>query len=202
MRRTKEDAEMTRQLLLDAALKLFVRKGYADTKLADVAREVGVTSGAIYWHFGSKQKMLIAMIERMVSPYLENINSIINAGLLPYEKIGTLATFMLEKLSNDEKFKDQYRLREMILNNNGILGDLEHHFGGQFRRFQLQIHQIIKTGQDDGGIRNDVPPETITTFFFRFLASFSDWATSSVMERLGNWNHRQMAELFMSAIKG
>lgn len=192
---------MTRQLLLDAALKLFVRKGYADTKLADVAREVGVTSGAIYWHFGSKQKLLIAMIERMVSPYLENINSILNSGLLPFEKICDLATFLLEKLSNDEKFKDQYRLREMILNNTGVMGDLEHHFGGQLSRFQLQIHQLVKAGQNNGGIRQDVSAESITVFFFRFLSSFSDWAPSSVMERLGAWNPRQMAELFASAIK-
>ncbi len=53
MRRTKEEAEVTKQRLLKAALDVFSRKGYADTRLEDIAAEAGVTRGAIYHHFGN-----------------------------------------------------------------------------------------------------------------------------------------------------
>ena len=43
MRRTKEEAEQTRQKLLDAALTVFSQKGYTATRLEDVARMAGVT---------------------------------------------------------------------------------------------------------------------------------------------------------------
>lgn len=53
-RKTKEDAEVTRQNLLSAALKVFSRQGYAAARLEDIAEEAGVTRGAIYWHFKNK----------------------------------------------------------------------------------------------------------------------------------------------------
>ena len=63
MRRTKEEAEQTRQDLLDAALTVFSQKGYTATRLEDVARTAGVTRGAIYHHFGSKADLYGALIE-------------------------------------------------------------------------------------------------------------------------------------------
>jgi TetR/AcrR family transcriptional regulator, acrAB operon repressor len=61
MRRTKEEAAATRETLLQAALKVFSRKGFAAATLEDVAREAGVTRGAIYWHFGSKAELYAAL---------------------------------------------------------------------------------------------------------------------------------------------
>ena len=55
MRRTKKDAELTRQQLLKAGFKVFGDKGYAAARLSDVAEEAGVTRGAIYWHFENKK---------------------------------------------------------------------------------------------------------------------------------------------------
>ena len=63
MRKTKEEAEETRQALLKAALIIFSQKGYAATILEDVANEAGVTRGAIYWHFGSKAELYADLLE-------------------------------------------------------------------------------------------------------------------------------------------
>jgi len=57
MRKTKEEAAITRENLMKSALSVFSRKGYASTTLEDVAREAGVTRGAVYWHFGSKAEL-------------------------------------------------------------------------------------------------------------------------------------------------
>jgi len=48
-RKTKEEAEKTRQLLLDCALTVFLRKGYSATTLNDIAEEANLTRGAVYW---------------------------------------------------------------------------------------------------------------------------------------------------------
>ena len=53
MRRTKSEAEQTRNSILDAALTLFDEQGYTQTTLSSIARQAGVTRGAIYWHFAS-----------------------------------------------------------------------------------------------------------------------------------------------------
>ena len=72
VRRTKEDAQETRNRILDTAVEVFNRQGVAETSLNDIAREAGVTRGAIYWHFANKVAMFDAMIERLVCPLLFN----------------------------------------------------------------------------------------------------------------------------------
>ena len=57
MRRTKSEAEQTRNSILDAALTLFDEQGYTQTTLSSVARQAGVTRGAIYWHFENKDEI-------------------------------------------------------------------------------------------------------------------------------------------------
>ena len=51
MKKTKEEAEITKESILQAALEVFSKNGYAASRMIDIAKEAGVTRGAIYWHF-------------------------------------------------------------------------------------------------------------------------------------------------------
>ena len=62
-RKTKEDAQATRESVLIAALGLFSEKGYSRTTFADIAKKIGMTRGAVYWHFDNKPALLAAMID-------------------------------------------------------------------------------------------------------------------------------------------
>lgn len=62
-RKTKEDAHATRESVLLAALDFFSEKGYSRTTLSDIAKRIGMTRGAVYWHFDNKPALLAALIE-------------------------------------------------------------------------------------------------------------------------------------------
>lgn len=68
MRRTKEEAEQTRQAILDAAEALFLTNGVARTSLEMIARECGVTRGAVYWHFQNKAHLFHEMLSQIRIP--------------------------------------------------------------------------------------------------------------------------------------
>jgi len=57
-----EPALATRQRLLDAAVEVFLTNGYARTRVQDIAREAGLTTGAMYAHFENKADLLSAAI--------------------------------------------------------------------------------------------------------------------------------------------
>ncbi len=61
-RRSKEDAEKTREQILHAALDVFTEKGYSMATFVDIAEKIGLTKGAVYWHFKTKTDLLVAMI--------------------------------------------------------------------------------------------------------------------------------------------
>jgi TetR/AcrR family acrAB operon transcriptional repressor len=67
-RRTKAEALATRDGLLDAAERVFGRRGVARTTLDEIAAEAGVTRGALYWHFNGKEELFKAMCDRAVLP--------------------------------------------------------------------------------------------------------------------------------------
>jgi len=64
-RKTKEEAAETRERILDAALDIFSQQGYSQTTFVDIADRIGMTKGAIYWHFKDKPELLAALIEKM-----------------------------------------------------------------------------------------------------------------------------------------
>jgi len=68
VRRTKEEAQETRNSILDAAERVFFEKGVSRTSLADIAQAAGVTRGAIYWHFAHKGDLFTEMFDRVLLP--------------------------------------------------------------------------------------------------------------------------------------
>jgi TetR/AcrR family acrAB operon transcriptional repressor len=68
VRRTKEEAQATRESILDAAELLFAQQGVSTTTLQHIATAAGVTRGAIYWHFEDKASVFNALMERAKLP--------------------------------------------------------------------------------------------------------------------------------------
>ncbi len=68
VRKTKEEAQATREQLLDAAELLFSEQGVSATSLNDIARAAGLTRGAVYWHFENKSDLLMALWDRVALP--------------------------------------------------------------------------------------------------------------------------------------
>ena len=103
-RKTKEDAAITREQLLDAAESVFRKRGVARSSLAEVAAAAGVTRGAVYWHFRDKADLCAAMCERAMLPMEIMLN---DAGAATHEDpLGTLrelAVTALTRLARDPR---------------------------------------------------------------------------------------------------
>jgi TetR/AcrR family acrAB operon transcriptional repressor len=72
-RRTKAEALATRDRILDAAERVFSRRGATRPSLEDIAAAAGVTRGAIYWHFRNKADLFAAMLARVTLPMEEMV---------------------------------------------------------------------------------------------------------------------------------
>lgn len=64
-RRTNEQAQQTREKILWGALNVFSEKGFSRSTLGDIAKRIGMTRGAVYWHFQDKRELLVELIEAM-----------------------------------------------------------------------------------------------------------------------------------------
>jgi len=73
VRKTKQEALETREKLLDAAEALFQREGVSRTSLQQIAQEIGLTRGAVYWHFRDKAELFDAMMQRATMPLEQGV---------------------------------------------------------------------------------------------------------------------------------
>ena len=74
MRKTKTEAQKTRQHLLDAALEVFWRDGVIRASLQAIAQEAGVTRGALYWHFKNKEDLFETLFEQQYADFFAAFN--------------------------------------------------------------------------------------------------------------------------------
>lgn len=105
VRKTKEEAQETRNKILDAAEHVFQERGVSHTSLAEIASAAGVTRGAIYWHFENKVALYDAMVQRvfdameakLVELQAENFAN-------PIEMLRALAIFFIERVATEPTY--------------------------------------------------------------------------------------------------
>ena len=100
MRKTKAEAQKTREQLLQSALDTFFLHGVAKTPLQAIARNAGVTRGALYWHFKNKEELF----EELFRQTFENFSTTFSDGLKKADKQGLrqLLNSIFSHIKHDE----------------------------------------------------------------------------------------------------
>jgi AcrR family transcriptional regulator len=162
MRRTKEDAALTRENLLDAALASFHAKGYLATTLDDIARQVGITRGAIAWHFGSKAELLNAVIRERYARVTTRMLEITAQGGGPLQVLRRVLLYWMTCLEEDPEFR---AIHEIILQTpiSAELAEGMREKAEGTRRTIAYFAGFIQLGIATGEIRSDVNPEVAAT---------------------------------------
>src|SRR5262252_3984923 len=121
-RKTKVEAAITREQLLDAAERVFREHGVTRTSLAEVAAAAGVTRGAVYWHFKDKADLFEAMCERATMP----LDALLSDAALgpssdPLAALRELSIAVLNTLANDPRAQAVF---EVIFHKTELTGEL------------------------------------------------------------------------------
>ncbi len=186
MRKTKEEAEKTKDLILKAAIKEIGEKGYAVTRLEDIAQRANVTRGAIYHYYKNKNAILYDIHEKNKKRIQD---AMIKVEMESEDLVGVMKESLLkifEKFEDDEEFKDVEEVFLKIEFASIIREDdeLRERFQSDMIENQNRILNIIKKAQKKEKIREDISPDNLaltimsfyfglTTFWFTKIVDFS-----------------------------
>lgn len=93
--------EHTRTCLLEAAGRVFARRGLASASVDEVAADAGFTKGAVYANFGSKEELFLAMLEHRGAQRLEEMERVLATGDSPAAQARIAARDFVEALKAD-----------------------------------------------------------------------------------------------------
>jgi AcrR family transcriptional regulator len=149
-------SEQTRDRIVLAAARLFARKGYSATSIADISREIDLTKGALYHHFAGKEAIFYAVVDRIRRTWRAMVAREVVSSRDAVTRLEILLDRQARFLQTDETFCLVLNglMSEMDGVNADFLGVLQDVYS-ELARF---IEQIIVHGQEAGKIRLDLDP--------------------------------------------
>lgn len=154
--------EVTVGKILEVSKRLFLEKGYDSTKIQDIADELGMTKGAIYHHFESKEEIMNKLGETM---FIHNN---------PFEIVKKRNDLNgLEKMKlaiklnqSNEQMVELTNQALPLLENPQILAKM---FESNYQNLLPYWLELIQEGQEDGSIKTDQPKELAELFILTDL---------------------------------
>ncbi len=108
-RRTKQEAEETRENILNAALDVIYEKGYARSTFVDIANQIKLTKGAVYWHFKNKPDMFLALGRQMEDKIETTLQRVIDK-THTLNDLKQMLLKMILLIAEDEQLRKYYQI--------------------------------------------------------------------------------------------
>lgn len=158
-RRTKDEAQETRNALLDAAEEVFHRKGVAHTSLAEIASAASVTRGAVYWHFENKADLFNAMMQRVFLPLEAPVaDSRPDAWEQPLEALRTMVLGFLDRVASDPRYPRVLRIAWHQCEHVGDIAAIRDSQLECGRRYLTVYEAAIRFARERGVVPTSVDP--------------------------------------------
>lgn len=162
MRRTKEETEQTRTDIMDAAIKVFSKKGVSATTLGEIAQEAGVTRGAIYWHFKNKAEIFDALCEDLHAELAEDISKDFSQPHpQPMAQLQELCIRLLQDLEGDARVQ---QILALFLSSHNYEGDMapyrDKHVARRLEKVDL-FRQYFVRAKDGGTLPKNADPDLL-----------------------------------------
>lgn len=144
--------------ILDTAARLIAERGYHAVRVADVAHEVGVSSGAVHYHFDGKDDLLTAALIHAVDRAFDRQSVVLREIDDGHERLLALIDLQLPRLG---EVRDEWAVWMQFWAAATFRPELRAIQQGYYDRWADTVRRIIARGQRQGVFRADADPETV-----------------------------------------
>ncbi len=112
VRKTKEDAELTRQQIIAAAREVFLMRGVSRSTLEHIAAQANVTRGAVYWHFKNKTEIFHALRDQVFLPLIDRMDDTlaVESNVDPLTQIENSLCDTIHELNENMEMRQTYEI--------------------------------------------------------------------------------------------
>ena len=158
--RRKEKSKLTRQIIYETADSMFATRGYSEISVNDIIKEAGVSKGAFYFHFASKDELITSLIDDYVKrldsdyeSYLDTFPSDAQTEDVLIELVGKIAELITLEVGFD-RMKTLYKAQ---LTNDYDTSMVLSYNRGIYSMFST----LLARGMTRGEFRADIPPDRL-----------------------------------------
>jgi TetR/AcrR family fatty acid metabolism transcriptional regulator len=163
-RRAGSDQGDKRRRILEAAVKVFARKGYFGAKVSEIAGRAGVADGTVYLYFRNKEDVLASVFEDVVAEHVEQVRAELRPLAAGAARLRHVAEHHLRLLGGnpDLAVVFQVELRQSTK-------FMERFTAASFQDYLRLIEEIIEGAQREGSVRGDLSKKLLAKALFGIL---------------------------------
>jgi AcrR family transcriptional regulator len=150
-----QEDDALREQLLDAAARVFAQKGYAGTKIQDIVREAGLSTGAVYGRFGSKHELLREAVVRRTA-------NVVRFGTDGVERVADLITRLAGVHGAPLTDVEAVRLEAYVAARREA--EVAEAIADAHARWRAAVQPLVDAALADGTVAADVDPEALLYF--------------------------------------
>lgn len=183
------------QRLLAMATRLFAEQGFEMTSVQQIVDAAGVTKGAMYHYFGSKDDLLYEVYARLLRAQTVRMESAADSRAPVQERLRSVATDVVATTAANLDDTVIF-FRSMHL----LHPDKQAEVRAERRRYHERVRELIEEGQHDGVFRADKSADLVVDFFFGAVHHLGTWFRKDG-ELSGEQVGEQFADLLLSSLR-
>jgi TetR/AcrR family transcriptional regulator, fatty acid metabolism regulator protein len=165
------------QQIVDAAVRVFARNGYYNSRVSDIAREAGIASGTIYLYFRTKEEILVTLFRDKMAAFVAHLRREVAGEADAIAKIRRLVTLHFDVLEQSPALAEVVQI-ELRQGQKFFRGASAHEVAAYFEL----IGSVLEEGVAAGCFRADMPVKVATKVLF---GAMDQMATSWVLGKRG-----------------
>jgi TetR/AcrR family fatty acid metabolism transcriptional regulator len=188
------DPEKSRQIIT-AAVRVFARNGYYNSRVSDIAKEAGIASGTIYLYFKTKDDILVALFREKMAAFVASLRKAITGEPDAVAKLRRLVTLHFKILEADPDLAEVVQV-ELRQGHKFFRGASAAEVGAYF----ALIGSVLEEGVESGLFRKDLPIKVATKALFGAMDQMAtSWVLGKRAYRLSETSEA-VADLFLQGI--
>lgn len=170
----RSQAPDKREIILRAAIKVFARKGYFNSKVSDIAGEARIADGTVYLYFKSKEEILHSIFNRMMEDFISEGKEELERLEAADEKLRKIAELHLGKLGADRDLAIVFQVQLR-----GSIKFMREFSSAGFAEYLDIIRRTIAEGQKQGLFKKELNPIICSKILFGALDEMvTNWILS------------------------
>lgn len=164
-RKTKKQAIETKEKIVAAAIEIFGERNFSNVSVVEIAEKIGMTKGAIYWHFKGKNDILLHIIEESCkNAELSFVGMFENP-----EDMDDITSFFKKNLRRPKQDPEFQKINRFVLRRHEWPSDLQQQVEVIVRDSHLReidiVANFLRKCQEDGKIRKDVSARDVAILY-------------------------------------
>ena len=165
------------QQIIEAAVRVFARKGYYNSRVSDIAREAGIAAGTIYLYFKTKDEILVTLFRDKMADFVDTVRKAIAVEPDAASKVRRLVSLHFRILEENPDLAEVVQV-ELRQGQKFFRGASSQEIGAYF----ALIGSVLEEGVAEGRFRTGLPVKVATKMLF---GAMDQVATSWVLGRRG-----------------